>query len=103
MKRKTERNIKLSSNMEDYLETINLLKKDKGVARVKDITRLMNVRTPSVTSALTALSKKGFVVHERYGYVELTEEGGKLAQNVQRRHDVLFNFLTGVLKIDSKI
>jgi len=94
---------KLSSNMEDYLETIAILKKEKSVARVRDISRLMNVKTPSVTQALTTLSDIGLIVHERYGYVDLTKEGEKVAQNVKKRHDMLIKFLNKVLKVDKAI
>jgi len=94
---------KLSSNMEDYLEAIALLKKDKGAARVKDISRLINVKKPSVTGALKTLSKMGLIVHERYGYVDLTSKGKGLAQGVQRRHDMLINFLSKILNIEPKI
>ena len=91
---------KLTSNMEDYLEAIALLKREKGVARVRDISRLLKVKTPSVTSALNNLSKSELVIHERYGYVDLTPEGEKLAEGVQRRHDMLSKFLNGILGID---
>ena len=94
---------KLSSSMEDYLETIAVLMKEKSVARVKDISRLMNVKTSSVTSALNILSKNGLVIHERYGYVDLTPEGGNIAWCVQQRHNILIKFLTKVLKIDSRV
>ncbi|MCK5656080.1 MAG: metal-dependent transcriptional regulator [Candidatus Aureabacteria bacterium] len=94
---------KLSSSMEDYLETIAVLKKEKGVARVRDISLSMNVKTSSVTSALNVLSKNGFVIHERYGYVDLTPEGESIARGVQRRHNILIKFLSKVLKIDSRI
>jgi len=94
---------KLSSNMEDYLEAIAVLKKKNGVARVRDISRLLNVKTSSVTSALNTLAKSRFVIHERYGYVELTKEGEGLAQRIQSRHDILIKFLTDILSIDPKI
>ncbi len=93
----------LSSNMQDYLEAIGELKKRNGIARVRDIGRLMNVKTPSVTGALNALSKDGLVTHERYGYVELTQEGEKIADNVRQKHDKIIKFLTAVLGIDLKI
>ena len=89
--------------MEDYLEAIAVLKRKNGVARVKDLARLLNVKTSSVTSALNTLAKSGFVVHERYGYIELTKEGEDLAQHVQRRHDILIKFLTDILSIDLSI
>jgi DtxR family Mn-dependent transcriptional regulator len=91
---------KLSSNMEDYLEAIAVLKEKNGVVRVRDISRLLNVEPPSVASALNNLSGSGLVVHERYGYVELTPDGERLALDVQRRHDMLVKFLTGILSID---
>ena len=94
---------KLSSNMEDYLEAVAVLKKKNRIARVKDLARLLNVKTSSVTSALNTLAKSGFVVHERYGYIELTKEGEDLAQHVQRRHDMLLKFLTEILKIDPEV
>ena len=56
---------KLSSNMEDYLEDIAFLKKNKGVVRVRDISHLMNVKNSSVTAALNTLSKNKFVIHEK--------------------------------------
>ena len=94
---------RLSSNMEDYLEAIAVLKKDEGIARVKGISRLMNVKKPSVTDALDTLSKSGLIKHERYGYVDLTEEGERLAHGIKSRHDTLIKFLTQILDIDPKI
>ncbi len=94
---------KLSSNMEDYLEVIAILEKDKGVARVKDISRLMKVKTPSVTSALNVLADKGLVEHERYGYAELTRNGKRIAYDVLKRHKMLTKFLSSILKIDPHV
>ncbi|MFH2138670.1 MAG: metal-dependent transcriptional regulator [Candidatus Omnitrophota bacterium] len=101
MKKKNER--RLSANMEDYLESIVFLKKNNGVARVKDISLFMKVKKPSVTSALNMLTQSGLVIHERYGYVDLTPEGEIVAQDVKKRHDMLIKFLDEVLGIDKKI
>lgn len=92
--------LKLSSNMEDYLEVINILEKEKGFARVKDISRLMNVKNPSVTGALSTLENNNLVKHEKYGYVELTPEGIEIAQEIQEKHKIFQRFLTIVLKIN---
>jgi len=93
----------LSANMEDYLEAIATLKKQKGVARVKDIGRLLNVKNPSVNAALNTLSNAGLVMHERYGYADLTQKGEVLARDVIARHDTLVTFLTMILGIDKQI
>ncbi len=89
----------LSSTMEDYLETIAALKKQNNIVRVRDIGRLLNVKSSSVNSALKTLSKKGLIKHERYEYVEITVDGEKIACNIQSKHDLLLKFLTEILNI----
>ena len=89
--------------MEDYLETIVFLREKNKVARVRDISNTLNVRAPSVTSALASLSKNNLVIHERYGYVQLTPEGERLAEIIVKKHKILIKFLTKILNINSKI
>ena len=67
----------LSHSLEDYLETIYLISIDHKIVRVKDVVAKLNVRTASVIGALKKLVLKGFLEHERYGYIELTELGRK--------------------------
>jgi len=94
---------KCSPDMEDYLEAILILKERNKVARVRDISRLMNVKPPSVASALQTLSRDNFVIHEAYGYVDLTPEGEELAKRIQKRHEMLSKFLREILCINPKI
>jgi len=89
--------------MEDYLEAISTLKQKKDYVRVKDIAKEMKVRMPSVTGALKALTDRNLVRHEKYEYVELTEDGIKIADEIKRRHDLISKFLTHILKIDPEI
>ncbi len=95
--------VSLSSSMEDYLEAVAVLKEKDGVARVRDISRLLHVEPPSVASALRNLSKSGLVIYERYGYVELTLKGEKVAGNIGRRHKMLYEFLTEILNINPRV
>lgn len=95
-----KKSVDLSSNMEDYLEAIAALKKENDIARVRDISRMLGVKSSSVNSALRTLSKKGLVKHEKYGYINLTSKGEKIALEVQGRHDILLKFLTKILSID---
>lgn len=92
--------VRLSSSMEDYLEAIDLLDQEKGVARVKDISRLLEVTCPSVNGAIANLERDGLVRHEKYGYVELTPRGKTLAAAVRERHQVFLRFLTLVLRVE---
>ena len=100
---KTKKYDKLSSNMEDYLETVIVLKQKDGVVRAKDISELMNVTKASVSCALKTLSRKGFVLHEKYGYVDFTPKGEELANKIKKRHDMLTKFLKNILGLDNKL
>jgi DtxR family Mn-dependent transcriptional regulator len=90
----------LTTVMEDYLEAIFDLDKEKKVVRVKDIAKRMNVKMPTVSSMLKTLSERGLVNYERYEYVDLTKEGADVGKEMRRRHGILLRFLTEVLKID---
>jgi len=94
--------VKLSSTMEDYLETILNLEKSKKFVRVKDIALKMDVKLPTVTSMLNNLAGKGLVNHEKYEYVELTKKGKRIAKDVYRRHVIFRDFLMSILNIDAK-
>ena len=87
----------LSPSMEDYLEAIYNLKVRSQVARVKDIAREMKVQMPSVTGALRSLAEKGFVKHQPYENVELTQTGLTRARGVAHRHSAVKEFLISVL------
>jgi DtxR family Mn-dependent transcriptional regulator len=92
----------ITPTMEDYLEAIGELRKKDEVVRVKNIARQLNVKMPSVTEALKALAKDGLIRHERYGYVELTQKGGRIAEEIYSRHRILFKFLNQILGIDAR-
>jgi DtxR family transcriptional regulator, Mn-dependent transcriptional regulator len=92
----------LTATMEDYLEAIYDLDKDKRVVRVKDIAKRMDVKMPTVTSALKTLNDKGLVHYEKYEYVELTSAGNEVGSEMHRRHRLLLKFLTDILKIEFK-
>jgi DtxR family Mn-dependent transcriptional regulator len=88
--------------MEDYLEAVLNLEKEKKAVRVKDIAEKMSVKLPTVTSMLNNLVKRDLIYHEKYEYVELTAKGRHIAKDVWRRHLIFRDFLTGILNIDEK-
>lgn len=90
----------ISSNMEDYLETIHLLERDRGNVRVKDIAARMRLSSASVSVAVKALEKQGLVLHPRYDLITLTLKGSKLAERIYERHLTLMKFLQDVLGVD---
>ena len=92
-----------TASMEDYLETIAMLARKGKVVRVTQISNSMGVTKPSVTFALKKLSDEGLVRHEKYGYVELTPAGKKVAEDVFRRHEALRHFMVEILGIDPDV
>jgi DtxR family Mn-dependent transcriptional regulator len=96
----TTKNKPLTPVMEDYLEAIFDLNKEKRVVRVKDIAKKMDVKMPTVSSMLKTLNERGLVHYEKYEYVEMTRNGAKVGKEMRRRHGVLHKFLTEILKVD---
>ena len=90
---------KLGQRMEDYLEAILVISKDNRVVRVTDVAKKLGVKKPSVVVALKKLKEQGLIKQERYGYIELTDEGKKVAEEIYRRHVTLLSFFTEVLGI----
>ncbi len=93
----------LSKSLEDYLEAIYLISLDKNVVRVKSVVAKMDVKTASVIGALKKLEAKGYIEHERYGYIELTEEGKVRAANIYDKHSKLLYFLNKILGVREEI
>lgn len=94
----TSREEKLSPSLEDYLEAVF----DLGApARVSSIARRLDVAKASVTQAVQRLTEKGLVERARYGRVDLTERGLRLAQKVRRKHNILVTFLEEVLGVSA--
>ncbi len=92
----------LTPSLEDYLKTILILSQEKKVARVKEISEKLGVKTASVVGALKSLERKGYIIHERYGYVELTSEGEKIAVKLYYRHQILKKFFKEILALDEE-
>ncbi len=94
---------KLSQSMEDYIEAIYVLSLTNKVIRVKEVAKFLDVKTPSVVDAIGKLSKKGLVIHEKYGYLELTDEGHKLAKIVNDKHENVYKFLNEILGVSDRV
>jgi len=89
----------MTQSLEDYLEMIYIICNEKKICRVKDISDQLKVRKPSVLNALKELEKKGLAVHERYGYIELTESGITEGQKILDKHHLLTRFLVDILGV----
>ncbi len=97
---KNELNKPMTPAIENYLEAIFNLDKEKRVVRVKDIAKRLGVKMPTVTNMLKTLSERELIEYEKYEYLELTKKGSDVGEEIDRRHHVLRSFLTDILGID---
>ncbi|QZA34218.1 transcriptional regulator MntR [Hydrogenibacillus sp. N12] len=79
--------------MEDYLEQIFTLIKEKGYARVADIAEALEVHPSSVTKMIQKLDKSEYLKYEKYRGFVLTPKGKKLGKRLVDRHAILEEFL----------
>ncbi len=76
----------LTSAMEDYLEAVLMLQKQKGYARCVDVAERLGVKKPSVSRAVEKLSKSGHIMKTANGALSLTKQGLKLAEQLYEKH-----------------
>jgi DtxR family Mn-dependent transcriptional regulator len=88
--------------MEDYLEAIYHLVKERGYARSGRISQQLGVHKSTVTTALHYLESQGFIDYAPYRDVTLTPKGTKEAEGIVRRHDILFRLLHQLLGIEKE-
>ena len=98
----THTNAALSASLEDYLETIFHIEKEKHAARAKDVADRLQVSAASVTGALRMLAKKKLINYAPYDLITLTTKGKAIAEDVVLRHRTLRKFFITVLDIEPK-
>ncbi|RKQ88755.1 transcriptional regulator MntR [Brockia lithotrophica] len=90
-------------SMEDYLEAIFNLIREKGYARVADVAELLGVHPSSVTKMVQKLDEHEYVKYERYRGFVLTSKGKKLGRRLADRHELLEEFLQRLGVPDSAV
>lgn len=80
-------------SMEDYLERIFSLIREKGYARVSDIAEALEVHPSSVTKMVQKLDRDNYLIYEKYRGLVLTPKGKKIGKRLVDRHQLLEDFL----------
>lgn len=75
----------LTSSMEDYLEAVFMLQKQKGYVRCVDVAEHLSVTKPSVSRAVKELTKMKYLVKKADGTLSLTEQGQNIAEQVYEK------------------
>jgi len=89
----------LSVSLEDYLKEICILESMRKTVRVTDIALTLGVSKASVNKAVQGLKGLGYINHEHYGTISLTQEGKETADQICEAYQAAYAFLTDVLKV----
>ena len=93
--------MKIQESAENYLETILMIKEEKGSVRSIDIVHHMDFSKPSVSRAVGLLRDNGYITVDRDGYIDLTTSGNVIASAILERHK-LFNRWLVYLGVDEE-
>lgn len=94
----------MRESREMYLRAIyQLTKINSGNVRNTDIANHLNVTKPSVTRAISLLSKMNFVVTDKNGSAHLTKEGKIEAKRISDRYHTIFEYLKKKLELEEAI
>ena len=93
------KDIKLTTNQEDYLEAVFVIDDAKGAVRVKDVAQSLNVTSASVNGAMKLLAELGYVIYTPYELLKLTEKGQSYAEKIAEKHQILKSFMAEILMI----
>jgi len=90
----------LTHSAAHYLMTIHELLQEPGYARVTDVAKRMNITRGSCSVSLKSLKKRGFVVEDENKFLQLSDEGLRLAELVEHNDQLLETFFRDVLGVD---
>ena len=85
--------MQIHESAENYLETIYVLCRTKGMVRSIDIVNALHFSKPSVSVAMKNFRENGYVVMDSDGYITLTDAGREIAERIYERHEVLTEML----------
>jgi len=88
--------VKIQESAENYLESILMLKEEKGFVRSIDIAHHMDFSKPSISRAMGLLRENGYITMDKDGFINLTEAGMEVASRIYERHRLLTQWLTAL-------
>lgn len=93
----------MTQSKKDYLKVLLSLSSTNEGIQSTDIAGGLKVTRASVSRMMTVFKESGYIFKEKYGKVSLTKKGRHIAEQIQKRHDLLKTFLTDVLGVDDNI
>ncbi len=92
----------LTHSAAHYLMTINHLLQDQGYARVTDIAKSLNITRGSCSISLKPLKRRKLVIEDTNKFLQLSKEGKRLAEVVERNDELLEALFRDILGVDEE-
>ncbi|MBP0968644.1 MAG: metal-dependent transcriptional regulator [Oscillospiraceae bacterium] len=88
--------MRIHKSGEDYLESILMIRNEKGNVRSLDIAERLGVTKPSVSNAVKILREGGMIDMDESKRITLTDAGEEIAHRVYERHCLLRDWLISI-------
>jgi len=85
-----------NQSLEDYLETILIIRERQGYARSVDVAKELGVTKPSVSVAMKKLKDEKYITMDCSGHIFFTDKGMELAEMVYNKHRLLYKTLVAI-------
>ncbi|WP_423364239.1 metal-dependent transcriptional regulator [Mycoplasma sp. P36-A1] len=85
--------VAIGKSLEDYLEAIYRIAKEKGTVRSIDVARYLGFSKPSVSIAVKELKNRDLIETDENGYLQFTSNGLIEADKIFERHTFFKNML----------
>lgn len=86
----------VNESMENYLESILMLSKERPVVRSVDVAEELGFKKSSVSVAMKKLRELGNITVTKEGYIYLTDSGKEIANMIYERHVLISGWLTAM-------
>ena len=84
---------KSEESVEDYLETILILSRQKAQVRSIDVANELGYSKPSVSIAMKKLRQENHITVTDAGFIYLTDSGKEIANMIYERHEFISKWL----------
>jgi DtxR family Mn-dependent transcriptional regulator len=82
---------------ENYLKAAYFLAQKGSDITITDLSKVMEVSTPTVNNMVKKMEKKGWVLYQKYKPILLTDQGHKEAALIVRKHRLAEMYLTQIM------
>lgn len=92
----------IHESAEDYLESILVLREQRGQVRSIDVVNELGYSKPSVSIAMKKLRESGYISMDTDGSITLSESGLEIASRIYGRHKTITRFFV-LLGVDPAV